>query len=423
LPAHIIGQAFFMTPHPNLIPQLYRAEFSKITAVLCRNFGMEHLEMAEDVVSDTFLLAAETWGVKGVPPNPVAWLYTVAKNRAIDVLKRDTLFNTKISADLTQNLTGAHEDLAQFTEQHITDSQLQMMFAVCHPSISAEAQTGLALRILCGFSIVEIADAFVSNTETINKRLFRAKQKLRENHVRIELPPAAQILSRLKPVLTTVYLLFNEGYYSASANVVLRRDLCLEAMRLNYMLVECPLTDKPAANALLALMCFHASRFDARVTPTGESILYEDQDTSLWNHELIVKGKYYLNKAAKGEDVCSYHLEAMIAYWHTDKTSSSEKWTNILQLYNRLLVLEYSPMAALNRTYALYKVFGNTAAITEAEKLNLGHHHLYHSLLGELYTGIDHGKAVWHFQKAIKLSKSAADQKALLTKLNKLKGD
>ena len=203
--------------------------------------------------------------------------------------------------------------------QNINDSQLQMMFAICHPSISPEAQIGLSLRILCGFGIEEIADAFLTNKETINKRLFRAKEKLREEKINIELPIPSEIDERLATVLTTIYLLFSEGYYSVSQNKTLRKDLCLEAMRLCYMLVENKYTNKPQVNALLSLMCFHASRFEARINKNGELILYEEQDTNLWNADLISKGGYFLNCAASGNKISKYHLEASIAYWHTQK--------------------------------------------------------------------------------------------------------
>jgi RNA polymerase sigma-70 factor (ECF subfamily) len=403
-----------------LIPHLYRTEFRKITAVLCRSLGIEHISVAEDLVGDTFLLAAETWGLKGLPQNPAAWLYTVAKNKAKDLLKRNTLFSQKISPQIKNSTEEAFETDIDLSVQNIRDSQLQMMFAICHPGIPPEAQIGLSLRILCGFSIDEIADAFLTNKETINKRLYRAKEKLKQIKVKIELPPDTEIDKRIENVLTTLYLLFNEGYYSSSRNSVLRRDLCLEAMRLTHMLTENENTDKPFVNASLALMCFHSSRFEARINPKGELILYEEQDTSLWNNELILQGEYYLNKAATGNILSKYHLEAAIAYWHTVINNDTEKWEKILSLYNQLLMIEYSPIAALNRTYALAKVYGNEQAITEAEKLALADNHLYHSLLGELYSTIDKTKAVEHLESALKLSRSAADKKVIKDKINKL---
>ena len=404
----------------DLIPHLFRTEYSKITAVLGKLFGFEHIEVAEDIASDTFLLAAETWGMKGIPDNPAAWLYTVAKNRAKDYLKHHRIFIEKVSPGLQQSGADGYEIVIDLSEQNITDSQLQMMFAICSPLIPAEAQIGLSLRILCGFGIEEIADAFLSNKETINKRLFRAKEKLRSEKIKLEFPSPDKIDNRLETVLTTLYLLFNEGYYSVSQNTTLRQDLCLEAMRLNFLLVENKNTAKPAVKALLALMCFHASRFDARTGPEGELILYDDQDPSLWNQELIQQGKYYLNLAAEGRRLSKYHIEAAIACEHTVKEDTPEKWESILQLYNQLLFIEYSPMAALNRTYALAKADGKEVAIIEAEKLNLENNHLYYSLLGYLYTGVDNEEAIVHLKRALRLAKSDADKAAIKRNLEKL---
>ena len=356
-----------------IIPHLFRTEFRKITAVLCKSFGnaFNGIEIAEDIASETFLSAIETWTYKGIPENPTAWLYAVAKNKAKNYIARNQLFTDKIATELKQSSPTTQEIEIDLSEKNITDSQLQMLFAVCHPSISPEAQIGLALRILCGFGIEEIANALLSNKETINKRLFRAKEKLRLENVKIEFPGEAEIDNRLETVLTTLYLLFSEGYYSESNDTVLREDLCMEAMRLTYLLIENEQTNQPNVNALLALMCFQSSRFEARKNSNGEMILYDDQDETLWNDELISKGAYFLHKASHGNKLSKYHLEASIAYWYTIKADSKEKWESILQLYNQLLQLEYSPVAALNRTYALSKANGKAQAIIEAEKLQL----------------------------------------------------
>ena len=411
-----------MQKNEELIPHLFRTEYSKITIVLAKLFGFENIEVAEDIVSDTFMIAAETWGQKGVPANPVAWLYTVAKNKARDHLKHNKLFTDKITPAIKNNSTETYEVEIDLSEKNINDSQLQMMFAICHPAIPAEAQIGLSLRILCGFGIVEIADAFLSNKETINKRLLRAKEKIRSEHIKIEFPGSNEVSKRLDNVITTLYLLFNEGYYSLSKNISLRKDLCLEAMRLTLMLAENELTNHPAVNALLALMCFHASRFEARTGRDGESVLYEEQDTSLWDNSLITRGEYYLNKASTGNKISKYHLEAAIAYWHTTKTDPPEKWQSILQLYNNLLLLEYSPIAALNRTYALAKADGKEKAIIEAEKLNLEGNYLYHCLLGYLYTGVDAQSALKNFKAALKLAKAQTDKAKIEQYIQELNG-
>jgi RNA polymerase sigma factor (sigma-70 family) len=403
-----------------LIPHLFRTEFRKITSVLCKLFGIEHIEIAEDIASETFLLAFETWSYKGLPPNPTAWLYAVAKNKAKNYITRNNIFSEKIAVQIKNASSQSEEMEINLSEENITDSQLQMLFALCHPCISTEAQIGLSLRILCGFGIDEIANAFLSNKETINKRLFRAKEKLRIEKVKIEFPSEIEINKRLETVLTTLYLLFNEGYYSESQDSILREDFCLEAMRLTYLLIENKQTNKPAVNALLSLMCFHSSRFAARKNENGEIILYQDQDEKLWNKELIEKGIYFLHEAAHGNEITKYHLEANIAYWNTQKQDTKEKWENILQLYNQLLQIEYSPVAALNRTYALSKANGKAYAIIEAEKLNLENNHFYFTLLGELYKDIDNIKAKQNFQKALSLAKTQTDKRTIEKKIEGL---
>jgi RNA polymerase sigma factor (sigma-70 family) len=402
-----------------LIPHLFRTEYRKIVAVLTKRFGFEQLETAEDIASETFLTATQTWGLQGIPENPRAWLYYVAKNKAKNFLQRTALFVNKVSPEIT-NATQFHEEWEiDLSPQNINDSQLQMMIAICHPSISPEAQIALSLRILCGFGVEEIADAFLTNKEIINKRLFRAKEKLREEKINISMHTVG-IDKCLDSVLRTIYLLFNEGYYSISQNKTMRKDLCLEAIRLCTMLVENESTNKPEVNALLALMCFHISRFEARLSENGELILYEEQDINLWNSDFISKGGYFLNRAASGNKLSRYHLEAGVAYWNTQKADSKEKWENILQLYNRLLQLEYSPIAALNRTYALAKANGRQAALAEAEKLKLNDNHFYFALLAELYTDIDNKKAVENLQKALLLAKTDPDRQAIQKRLIRL---
>ncbi len=407
-------------PNTELIPHLFRTEFRKITAVLCKLLGIENVDIAEDIAGETFLSALETWPYKGVPENPTAWLYTVAKNKAKNHLIRGKVFQDKVSPSIQANAGEEYELEIDLSAQNIADSQLQMLFAICHPAIPPEAQVGLALRVLCGFGIDEIANAFLTNKETINKRLFRAKEKLRAERAAIEFPPESELNNRLKPVLTTLYLLYNEGYYSESQDEVLRNDLCLEAMRLTLMLIENKPTNLPEVNALLALMCFQSSRFEARKNQNGELILYDEQDESLWNHELIARGAFYVNRAAQGDSLSKYHLEANIAYLYTIKEDTPEKWEQILQLYNQLLMLEYSPVAALNRTYALSKVQGKEVAIVAAEKLQLTGNQFYFTLLGELYKDIDKEKAKENLDQALNLAKTKADKQLIQNKINAL---
>ena len=411
--------------HTELLPHLFRLEYSKMTAVLCRLFGLQGIEIAEDIVSETFLKATEVWGIKGIPENPTAWLYTVAKNKTKDYLKRFNLFETKIKGTIPITIGTNELQIEQafdFTQQIIADSQLAMIFAVCHPVNPTEAQICLALQILCGFSVEEIANAFLSKTETIKKRLLRARAQLRNSAFKNALSlPIDTSPSKLDAVLRILYLLFNEGYFSKTENHVIRKDLCSEAIRLTLILTENRLTNTTQVNALLALMCFQSSRLDARVNDAGDAILFEQQDRNLWSKELIEKGNYYLVNSCSGNEISKYHLEAGIAYWHTTPTDNN-KWDHILQLYNQLIIIEYSPMTALNRALAIGKVYGHTEAIRETEKLNLDDINYYHAMLGYLYADLDIEKARVHYNKAISLTKSISERYTYIKAMEQLDG-
>ncbi len=365
-------------------------------------------------MSDTFLIASETWGLKGIPKNPPAWLYTVAKNKAKDLFKHKKVFEEKVNPELILR-TKKYESL-NFSEQNIADSQLQMFFAVCNSAISTESQITLALRILCGFGIEEIASAFFSKKETINKRLLRAKEKLRKSNVKLVFPPAEELTKRLDNVLTIIYLLFNEGYHSSTSIKSLNKELCVEAMRLTYFLLENKQTNLPKTNALMALICFHSSRFEARKNKIGEIILFEKQDKNLWNYELIAKGSYYLSQSIE-TPASKLQIEASIAFLHTKDERTPNKWNTILQLHNNLLQLDYSPLIALNRTYSLAKVMGSEIAIKEALKINFSKNHLYHVLLAELYQSIDKSKQLIHLNIALELARTELDKRIVLNKI------
>lgn len=397
-----------------LIPDLFRTEYSKLIAILCRQYSVASIELIEDAVSETFLAASESWGLKGVPKNPKGWLYMVAKNRIIQRFKREGLFQSYVSTLESESTTSG--DQVEWDDAYIEDSQLRMMFAVCHPKLSDEAQIALALRILCGFGIDEIAKAFLSNKETINKRLHRSKSKLKELTQLIELPEPSQLDARIGNVLRTIYLLFNEGYHSASDQHNLRKDFCLEALRLAVLLAHNDLTKNPEVDALIALMCFHASRFDARTNEEEEWVVYEKQNRSQWDQDLIFQGEYYLNRSARGNEVSRYHLEAAIAYWHT-RPDSPEKWPAILMQYNQLLQINYSEVLALNRTYALYRAEGREKALLEAKKLNLQQNCHYHLLMAELLGSTHTSKAIEHYKKALSLTNSQSLEKLILQKI------
>ena len=414
-----------MSEESELIQNLFRQEFAKMVAVISKMYGLQYIEIAEDIVSETFLQATESWEQKGIPPNPTAWLYAVAKQKTLYHFRRNKIFDEKVlPAIKAAEEKSIEPNDVNFSEQNIKDSQLQMMFAVCNPAIASEAQIGLALRVLCGFNIEEIAEAFLTNKETINKRLYRAKEKLREANIRLEFPSKAEANHRLDNVLHIIYLLFNEGYYSTTQDQIVRQDFCAEALRLALLLTEYENTNQPQTNALIALICFHSSRFGAREAGNYSRqslnnyfVQYDDQDEKLWNQELINKGIYYLELSAQGQEISSYHLEAGIAFWHCQKNESKEKWSNILQHYDLLLQINYSPVVALNRAYALYKTKGKKEALKEVESLQLTNNHFYFTLLGELYTGIDNQKALINFEKAYDLARTETDRQTMKTKV------
>lgn len=396
-----------------LLPDLFRTEYGKIVATLVRSFGVEHLAMAEDIVSDTFLLAAETWGTKGLPANPTAWLYRVAQNKARDGFRRASIFNEKIRPELARQST-KEELTLDFSAPGLEDSQLRMLFVLCHPKLNTDTQVALCLRILCGFGIEAIARAFLTNKATINKRLTRGKAQLRNQKTGVALPHATALPERLEGVMTTLYLLFNEGYFSPIREEAFGRQLCFEAIRLTLLLTKNKRTDRPEVNAMLALLCFQASRFDARRDETGDLIAYTDQNRSRWDKRLITQGRYFLQRSTPNGETGRYQLEAAIAFLHTQPTESPQKWPNILQLYNRLLQLRYSPVMALNRTYAYARVHGAEVALLEAKKINLPGNVSYHLLIAELNREIGReAEAKEHHEIALLLIKSPVARRAI----------
>ena len=298
----------------------------------------------------------------------------------------------------------------------IEDSQLKMMFVVCSPKVNDKAKICLALRILCGFNINEIAKAILSNTETVTKILYRAKKKIKEEgSLQLNLTKV-DYEERIKSVLRIIYLLFNEGYYSSINEQNLQVEICWEAMRLAIQLSQKGFKQQSSIDALISLMCFHASRFDARNAGDNNDLTFYQQDKSMWDKALIAKGVKYLNQASTGQVVTKYHLEASIAYWHT--TDHSDKWENILQLYNRLLTIEYSSTIAMNRTYAFAKANSVNQAIEEASKLELETNNLYHCLMAELYKMKgDKENEVIFLRKALGLSKKKHEINLIKSKL------
>lgn len=396
--------------------KLYRSEYRKIVSVLTKTLGIHNLEIAEEIANDCFVSAMEKWKGENIPQNPEAWLYTVAKNKAKDYFKRNKIFEEKVLQKVKDHSKTFELMELEFTEKLIADSELEMIFVICNPSINLESQTALALNILFGFKMEEIASAFLTNKDAVQKRVSRGKEKLKELDLVLK---EEEIPVRLESVCRVLYLLFNEGYYSSQENQLIRKELCLSAMKLCYVLLENSRTNFPIANALLSLFCFHASRLESRTDEEGNFILYEEQDANSWNEDLITKGNFFLIQSAKGQKLSKYHLEASIAYWHSTKLESSEKWENILQLYNKLLQMEYSPYSALSRAFAVSKVHGVETGIQETLKLNLVENHFYFALLGHLYSQTNPQKAFENYTLAFSKAKS---KKEKLFYENKLKG-
>jgi len=388
-----------------------------MVAVLTAHFGAQHLQLAEDVVQDTLVQACVSWA-RGIPPAPTAWLYRVAKNKAIDALRR--LRRTEYVQDLPQ--TGESRtnlDDAGWSDELIADDMLRTMYACCHPSVPDAAATALVLKTLCGFSTAEIARAFLTSEDTISKRLYRAKEVFRQQELKLPITSIADLQGRTDAVLRAIYLLFNEGYNASVRETVIREELMEEAMRLCGIVLQNSHAASPPAAALMSLMCFQASRTGGRLSPEGDIILLADQDRSRWDGALIQRGNDYLNRAASGEAISVYHLQAAIAWEHCNAPSfEAVRWERILRYYDWLLQAQASPVVELHRAVALMQVQGAAAAMVEIEGLarRLAGYYLYHAVLGECYAECGRVKeAATCFGTAIELAAVAAE-KALLQK-------
>lgn len=416
-------------PVNSKIDNLFRREAGKVTAVLTRVFGVNNLELVEDVVQDTLLKALQQWPLGGVPENPEAWIYKAAKNKAVDILRREKL-KDKYASDLNylykSEWTLSKTISEVFSDNEIKDDQLRMIFTCCHPSIPVESQVALALKTLCGFGIKEIAKAFLLNEETIAKRITRAKTVLRKENIRFQIPAGDELKERLNIVLSTLYLLFNEGYNSMNEETLIREDLIAEAIRLTLLLCGHKLTETPAVHALLSLMLFHTARIPARTDSLGNIYLLEEQDRSLWNRSIINEAIRHMGKSAEGKEVSEYHLEAGIAYFYTTAESFEKtEWEKILRVYDIMYKTNNSPVVGLNRAIVYAQVHGPAAGIKEIKKLEdkaMDKYYLYHSALGEMHSREGNYKqAEEHFKKAIELTTSNAEKKLINKKLDAIK--
>jgi RNA polymerase sigma factor (sigma-70 family) len=408
-----------------LVDHLFRHEAGKMIAVLTRIFGIHNLELVEDTVQETFLKALQLWKYRAVPDNPSGWLMQVARNRTIDLIRRQQKM-TDISAELSMRIQAETENTIQqlFLDTEIADSQLRMIFTCCHPALSMEDQVALTLKTVSGFSVQEIARALVSNDAAIQKRLYRAKEYIRSHHVPFEIPTGLALNQRLEAVYTVLYLLFNEGYNSLKADELIRHDLCAEAMRLCKLLSENKVGAQPSTFALLSLMCFQVSRFESRIGEDNTIILLQQQDRSKWDRELIRMGYHFLNQSSTGNYLSVYHIESAIAAEHCLAPDfGSTNWQSLLRLYDHLLERKPIPIVQLNRSVVLAQTAGAGTAIDTILEIPdiaglLERHYIYSAVLGEMYRRVGNiPEAGRLLEKAYRLTPSLAEKKLLREKL------
>jgi RNA polymerase sigma factor (sigma-70 family) len=405
-----------------LSDHLFRREAGRIVAALTRVFGVHDLALAEDVVQEAFCRALEVWKFRGVPENPSGWLMATAKNRALDVLRRQRTART-FAPELGRlletewTLAPAVEEL--FSESAIKDDLLRMMFSCCHPRLPEEAQVMLVLHILCGFSVGEIASAFVSRHAAIEKRITRAKKVLATSKSLFDVAVAAKFSARLPAVHRALYLLFNEGYHGASPEAAVRAELCHEAMRLAAILLAHPLGATPATYALSALMCLDAARLSARVDPSGNLISLFEQDRSLWDGKLVMEGLSLLELSGTGSELTEYHVEAAIASIHACALRTEDTdWRAIVSFYDTLMSIRPSPIVALNRAIAIAQHEGPERGLDEirsiADRDRLASYPFYCAALGELELRSGrHEPAREHFRAALALARSPMERRFL----------
>ena len=407
-----------------LVDHLFRHEAGKMVSVLTRLFGLKNMELAEDIVHESMYQALVQWPYAGIPDNPSAWLYKVARYKTIDFLRRESKnisTDTSLMLELSADPAMGNESLKTlFLEHEIQDSQLRMIFSCCHPEVPPEAQIALILKTLCGFSAKEIASAFLSQEDTVNKRLTRARQKIRSLDIELQVPSGHELKQRLDAALKAIYLLFNEGYNSSNPEKLIRKELCLEAMRLTILLSEQQITNTPKTQSLLALMCFLAARLDSRLDTKGEIILLEDQDRNRWDKGLIGRGMYYLEIVSESRDINEYFLEASIQALHCSAPSFKEtRWDYILNLYNQLILIKDSSIIRLHRAIALGQAQGPETAIAILLKIEgLHRYYLYYASLGRFYQlSGQHDEAMLNLEKALDLATSSPEKQLLQKRL------
>ena len=414
-----------------VVEHCFRHEAGRVVSTLTRIFGAKHLNLAEDVVQEALARALQTWPYYGIPKNPSAWITQVSKNLALDLIRRDKVFRNK-EIDIAYFMEKGPafpggEDSVSFKDE-IRDDRLWMMFMCCHPLVPQEAQVALALKTLCGFSAGEIAKAFLTSEAAIAKRLTRARRKIREASIPFELPTGEELRERLDGVLQTLYLLFNEGYKASEGDNLIRKELCLEAVRLCALLAGHPVGNRPRSQALLALMLLNGARLQARLDMDGNILRLKDQDRSRWDQAMIARGLFHLMQSAEGDEVSVYHLQASIAACHcAAKDYESTDWRQILHFYDLLIDMDDSPVVALNRSVAIAKVHNPRAGIEAVEAIRnreqLNSYYLLYAVLGEFEELLSNRKAAAkYFRKSIELATIKSERKFLMQRLRAVEG-
>ncbi|HYK18335.1 MAG TPA: sigma-70 family RNA polymerase sigma factor [Bryobacteraceae bacterium] len=403
-----------------LLEHLFRREAGRMVAFFARLFGPAHLDLAEETVQEAMLRALQTWPYQGVPENAAAWLFRVARNSAIDAIRRRKMqAGEAMLAEIARG--DSIREVDPLIEEQLRDDELRMIFMCAHPEISEEASVALSLKTVGGFSVREIARAFLADEATIAQRLVRAKRQIRERGLSIEMPHGEELKQRLDSVLETIYLIFNEGYAAHEGEDLIRRDLCEEALRLGQLVATSSIST-PKANALVAMMALQAARLAARVDEAGELVLLEKQDRNRWDRELIGLGFHHFNLSMAGDEVTEYHAQAAIAATHARAgDAESIEWPWILQFYDQLLEINPSPVVALNRAVAVAKVRGPEEALAEVdhlEKRKLRDYYLLLAVRGHLLLELGRtSEAAANFEAALKLPCSEPERRFLRRKL------